>query len=239
MPATGIRPKGSDGPMYHPERDLAYITPTLMANAIGTLVLDSMRPELQAFAKSSCISQESLNTAVESFAKAQQLYVSTTDRVESAKEALEMTGFYQLPLSLRMLLMAALGETVAGAWFVAVRDVTRTDQDSPAITQMAEMLAAAKAVARLHVDPVEPDELMTKIAELELKVSNRDGWLQEARTRNTVLASVTDSMSREYEQLKAERRKLHERIGWWLTRPFLLRVKHWWSGYTLAKHVAA
>jgi hypothetical protein len=230
MPTTGMRPKGSDGPLYHPERDLAYITPTLMANAMGTLVLDSMRPELKDFAQSSCISQESLNKAVESFAKAQQLYVSTEKRVESAKEALELTGFYHLPLNLRMLLTSAIGEAVAGAWFVSVRDVTRVDQDSPAITQMAEMLAAANAVARLHVDPVAADEYAVKVAELELKVSNRDGWLREANQKSAEASRL--KLAAQHEVLV-----LQDAVQQWTARTRWQRWKDWWDSVDFSDYV--
>ena len=37
MSNIGYRPKGDSGPLYNPERDYAYITPTLMRQAIEKL----------------------------------------------------------------------------------------------------------------------------------------------------------------------------------------------------------
>ncbi|NDE17625.1 hypothetical protein EBZ80_22135, partial [bacterium] len=37
MGSIGYRQKGDSGPLYNPERDYAYITPTLMVRAIENL----------------------------------------------------------------------------------------------------------------------------------------------------------------------------------------------------------
>jgi hypothetical protein len=179
MTTTGVRPKGSTGPMYHPERDLAYITPTLMAQAMSTLVIEKMRPELQEFAADHNVTQEDLNRAVVAFAEAQQLYVSLANPIDSAHQALEAKMFFHETLATRLLITAAIGEAITGAWFVSVRDVTRVDQDSPAITQMAEMLEAARTVAGVNLVWA-PDALSAKLTKLEQKVENRDAWLRDA-----------------------------------------------------------
>lgn len=224
MTTAGMRPKGATGPMYHPERDLAYITPTLMAQAMSTLVIANMRPELQEFAADHNVTQEDLNWAVVQFAEAQQLYVSLATPVESAHEALSNKSFFSASLPTRLLLTAAIGEAVTGAWFVSVRDVTRVDQDSPAITQMAEMLEAARTVAGVNLVWA-PDALAAKLTTLEQQIENRDAWLQEAKNEAAGI------------------RKRHEaysvKVGVWLTRPFMLRLKHWWNGYTFFEHVNA
>lgn len=221
MTTTGVRPKGSSGPMYHPERDLAYITPTLMAQAMSTLVIANMRPELQKFAEEHNVTQEDLNWAVVQFAEAQQHYVSLVNPVESAHEALSNKQFFNASLATRLLLTAAIGEAVTGAWFVAVRDVTRVDQDSPAITQMAEMLNAARQVAGTNIVWA-PDALAAKLTELEQKVENRDAWLRDEKKATAAAKKRLDDLS--------------VKIGWWITRPFMLRLKHWWNGYTFIEH---
>lgn len=215
MTTVGMRPKGSDGPKYHPERDLAYITPTLMAQAMSTLVIDRMRPELQEFAADHNVTQEDLNWAVVQFAEAQQLYVSLATPVESAHEALSNKQFFNASLATRLLITAAIGEAVTGAWFVSVRDVTRVDQDSPAITQMAEMLQAARSVAGANVVWV-PDALSAKLTELEQKVENRDAWLRDAKQQ----AARADNGSR----------ILRRAIGNWILRTWRQRWHDWACG---------
>jgi hypothetical protein len=178
---SGYRPKGSKGPMYHPERDIAYIGPTLMRTAMGQLLLEKMPESRRMFAEQNGVTQEHINAAVSAFAEAQSDFVSVTESVQSPYEALQRRGFFEHPPVALLLLYAAVGEVLGGAWFQTVRDVTYLNEDSPAGQEIANLLYAARTMA--DKDPTGEDLPVSaygsRIIELQRQLENRDAKLAE------------------------------------------------------------
>jgi hypothetical protein len=146
MGDIGFRRKGDNTPMYNPERDYAYITPTLMRTAIELLDANEPKEKLN-WRVAQNISQAEIVTIAESLANAQSDFVNAADPVKSFEAALERHGFFNFPYAVRQFLFASIGEVCCAAWFMAVREVSAVGQESPAATDMARFTAAVRNFA--------------------------------------------------------------------------------------------
>ena len=112
----GYRQKGDAGPLYNPERDYAYITPTLMRAAIESLdVPNDAFPADKEWRIAQEITPEELAAAAESVARAQRDFVNANDPVTSFSQALMRHGFYEQRTVVRQLLFATIGEVFCAA----------------------------------------------------------------------------------------------------------------------------
>lgn len=143
MGDIGYRRKGDSGPLYNPERDYAYITPTLMRIAIERLDTDDS-PEAIAWRQEAGITEQDVLAVVDCLANAQRDFVNAADPVRSFEAALTRHGFYDLRYPVRQFLFAAIGEVFCAAWFKAVREVSVVGEESPAQTDMARFTAAVR-----------------------------------------------------------------------------------------------
>jgi hypothetical protein len=143
MGSIGYRNKGDTGPMYNPERDYAYITPTLMRVAIERLETNESQ-EVKAWLERLQITSDEINAAVSALANAQRDFVNGADPVASFEQALFRHNFYNCRFEVRQFLFATLGEVFCAAWFVAVREVSLVGEESPAHTDMARFCAAVR-----------------------------------------------------------------------------------------------
>lgn len=139
----GYRPPGAAGPLYHPERDFAYITPTLMRQAIDNMSAPP-NPEVDEWKKQNNIGEAEIIAAAEALADAQRDFVSVADPVSSLHQALHRRNYYSLPLPSRLLMEAMIGEVMIGAWFKAVREVSIKGEESPAQNEMCRFSAAVR-----------------------------------------------------------------------------------------------
>jgi len=151
--SIGFKPKDSKGPHYHPERDFAYITPTLMKQAIENMSAPR-NPEYEDWKKSHSITDAEIVLAAEALADAQTDFVNAEDPVTSLQQALQRRKFFDLPLHVRMYMMAMIGEVMVGAWFTAVREVTQVGEESPAQNEMCRFSAAVREFAAAQGAPV-------------------------------------------------------------------------------------
>lgn len=145
--SIGYRPKGGDGPLYHPDRDYAYITPTLMRTAIERLDAQDLPEELKQWKQEHKITEAEIVAAAEALARAQRDFVNAADPVASFEQALLRRDFYDLRLPVRQFLFATLGEVFCAAWFVAVRDVSKVGTGSAAESEMTEFAVAVHKFA--------------------------------------------------------------------------------------------
>lgn len=143
MGDIGYRKKGEAGVMYNPERDYAYITPTLMRIAIDNLELNDS-PEIKAWREKEDVSTTAVVAAVTALAKAQRDFVNGADPVASFEQALTRHDFYNCSYPVRRYVFAAIGETFCAAWFTAVREVSIVGEESPAQNDMARFTAAVR-----------------------------------------------------------------------------------------------
>lgn len=141
--SIGYRKKGDNGPLYNPERDYAYITPTLMRVAIETLdANDSV--EKADWRKTQNITESEVVAVVEALANAQRDFVNGADPVSSFENALMRHNFFSSRYCVRQFLFATLGEVFCAAWFKAVREVSIVGEESPAQDDMARFVAAVR-----------------------------------------------------------------------------------------------
>lgn len=138
----GYKKKDSHGPLYHPERDYAYITPTLLKTAIENL--DVPPPEMQQWKENNEISEAEIIAVVNALADAQRDFVNGADPVESLEKALSRRNWFSTRLTVRLYLLATVGEVILGAWFKAVREVTAVGEESPVQDDMCRFAAAVR-----------------------------------------------------------------------------------------------
>lgn len=149
MGDIGYKRKGDSGPLYHPERDYAYITPTLMRQAIEKLDADDDSERL-SWRKTNNITDAEIVAIAEALANAQRDFVNAADPVSSFAAALSRHNFSNFRYCVRQYLWAAIGEIFCAAWFLAVREVSVVGEDSPAQLDMAKFSAAVREFANKH-----------------------------------------------------------------------------------------
>lgn len=189
--SIGYRPKGGDGPLYHPERDYAYITPTLMRSAIEKLDAQDLPAEIKSWKQDNNITEAEIVAAAESLARAQRDFVNASDPVESLEHALLRRDFYDSRLCVRQFLLATIGEVFCAAWFTAVREVSKIGVESPAERGMAEFSAAVHRFATSAA----PGSKCLDLATLQL--------------RNDLLQTQISMLIQEHKRLKTELHKLN------------------------------
>lgn len=141
MASIGYKKKGDNGPLYNPERDYAYITPTLMRMAI-----ENLDAAIQA-GNTDGITPEEIVRISACLATAQRDFVNAADPVKSFEQALQRHGFYDFRPCVQRLLFASLGEVFCAAWFTAVREVSIVGEESPASADMARFTATVREFA--------------------------------------------------------------------------------------------
>lgn len=187
MSSVGYRKKGEPGPLYHPDRDYAYITPELMCGAIDRFVaaMDNF-PEEKGWCDEHGITPEQLSAAAVAFAQAQKDFVNAANPVASFDAALIRHGFKAFRLPVRQFLFATFGFIFCAAWFKAVRDVSIIGEESPVQDGIASFATSAREFANQcgvrnlpDIDPevlwMQRDVLIRQISDLQAEV----GRLQE------------------------------------------------------------
>lgn len=164
--AIGYRPKGESGPAYHPDRDYAYVTPTLMAAAIASLESKDLPPDAQEWKTQNTITEEEIAAAATALARAQRDFVNAADPVSSLEQALNRRDFTDVRYPVRQFLFAAIGQTFCAAWFTAVREVSRVNEVSPAAAGMADFAAVVRSFVGVTQTP---DAKNREIAQLQFK----------------------------------------------------------------------
>lgn len=146
MADIGYRRKGDSGPLYNPERDYAYITPTLMRQAIERLDANDDIDRSRWRAEQNITEAEIVGIA-EALAAAQRDFVNAGDPVSDFDAALNRHNFFNFRYCVRQYLWAAIGEIFCAAWFTAVREVSVVGEPSPAQTDMARFTATVREFA--------------------------------------------------------------------------------------------
>jgi hypothetical protein len=133
--AIGYKNRGDNGPLYHPERDYAYITPTLMKQAVENLEAP-LAEDAKKWKQENNITEAEIVAAAETLADAQRDFVNAADPVHSLDHALNRHKWMTLRYPVRQYVLAAIGEVILGAWFKAVREVSQVGEHSPAENEM-------------------------------------------------------------------------------------------------------
>lgn len=182
MGQIGYRRKGDNTPHYHPERDYAYITPTLMRIAIERL--DAHDPQERAqWRLDHGVTQGEVVKLAEALAKAQNDFVNAADPVKSFEAALERHGFYEFNYEIRQYLFSTIGEVCCAAWFTAVREVTLVDEEPPTAVDMARFTAAVSNFVKHNGLPVADANYVAEYRRAQTRVleSRMEDAKQEAQ----------------------------------------------------------
>lgn len=201
--SIGYRRQGDNGPLYHPERDYAYITPTLMRQAIENLEAPPSE-EMKRWRDEQKITDEEIVAAADALAEAQRHFVSCADPVTSLEQALNREGWQKLRYAVQQYLLAAVGEVVLGAWFNAVREVTIKGEESPAQNEMCRFSGVVRMFCQRHGAPILDS---TSVADTLL-------------LRQDILLGQLQQMHKEKLQLRQEKHELELKLArvtksWW------------------------
>lgn len=209
----GYKPKDASGPAYNPERDFAYITPTLLKQAIENMSAPP-NPEFEAWKIANNIGEAEIVAAATALADAQHDFVDATDPVDSIYTALHRRKYFTLPLPVRLLLSAMVGDVMLGAWFKAVREVSHVGEESPAQSEMCRFSAAVREFAAAKGAPV----------------INADAAVENLAAQNRHMRTVHKALLDDYHRAQkradaaeaelAKRTKLLERVPKWLRNYF-------------------
>jgi hypothetical protein len=192
MSSIGYRQKGENGPLYNPERDYAYITPTLMVKAIENLDEAARTEEAANWYVQHDISQEEIAAIAAALAQAQRDFVNATDPVASFEQALRRRNFNEFRYPVRQVLFAAIGEVFCAAWFKAVREVSNIGEASPAQSNMAQFASAVAVFAARAGAPT----------------YNADQLAEQLRFQNDVLQTRLNVVYKELQKTQDELEKL-------------------------------
>lgn len=213
MAAIGYKPRGSDGPMYNPERDYAYITPTLMSFAIANM--DSAETEeLKRWKTQHEITTDEIARTATALARAQRDFVNANDPVPTLEHALGRHEFYNERYCVRQLLFASIGEVFCAAWFRAVREVSVVGEESPAQNDMARFTAAVRDFVAATGAPVYKPNFRAELLQfqndvLQTRINELMQTLQ--KTRDALAAASAPKASEPLVPVKGWRRL----FSWW------------------------
>jgi len=204
--SIGYKKKDSNGPLYHPERDFAYITPTLMRQAIENL--EAPTAELRVWKEQQEITEAEIVKAAEALADSQRDFVNGSDPVASLEQALERHSWSALRLPVRLYALAEIGQVIVGAWFKAVREITEVGEESPAQNEMCRFTSTVREfAARIGAPVIDSNSTAENLLFQCDLLRARLALLHEERTqwRASALAA---------EQQIEKLQKLHQR-PWW------------------------
>jgi hypothetical protein len=223
MGSIGYRQKGDSGPLYNPERDYAYITPTLMVRAIENLDPAALTGDAANWYKEHNISQDEIVKIAEALAAAQRDFVNGADPVSSFEQALNRRDLFAFRYPVRLALFAAIGEVFCAAWFKGVREVSVIGEESPAAGNMARFASAVIEFAARNGAPTynanfmaEHLKMMNDVLQTRLNVVYKE--LQDTQAKlETCSAALTPK-----EQVQPS--LWRQVVAWWSnTTPTLSR----------------
>jgi hypothetical protein len=197
MADIGYRRKGDGTPLYNPERDYAYITPTLMRLAVEKLEANDP-PERAQWRLEHNVRQGEIVKLTEALAKAQNDFVNAADPVKSFEAALERHGFFDFRYELRQYLFATMGEVFCAAWFKAIREVSIVNEESPAAVDMARFTAEVRKFAVGADLPVSDVNYVAEYRAAQTRVlqSRLNDVTEEAVKYKTAYYDVLDQLNK-------------------------------------------
>ena len=134
-------------PYYCPERDLAYIGPSLVHRSLEFLenTPESFRA-LKEFIDAEGLTEEDIVEGVKAYAK---MCARVIDEKDPAAAIVD-TGFDQVPGKIQLILLACLGFISLGAIWSAVKDVNAPEADPP--SEMSILLEQAIQSVKGEID---------------------------------------------------------------------------------------
>ena len=184
-----VRPRGSDGPLYNPQRDLAYVYAPAMREALRALDQVNWTSELRGVIDQLGITEEDISVAVGKLTEAHRYFVGD-DTVQEPVDALNKVGWYDVKPGARYLIYGRLGEVMLGGFFIALRDVTAPGQGVLQGKEICDLVAAGKLVMERGSGKVETTTLAVvteEKASLSLQLEALQQAMHDALQRNNDL----------------------------------------------------
>lgn len=142
---TQIRPGNGDGPIYSPQRDLAYIFAPAMKEALTALDLVNWTPEIKGIIDRLGITEDDIGEAVQKLTEAQYFITNHPD-VREPNDILEKVGWYETKPAARYLIYGRVGEVLFGGFFIALRDTSIYADENQQAKEIADIIAAGRLV---------------------------------------------------------------------------------------------
>lgn len=206
-----VRPRGSDGPLYNPQRDLAYIYAPAMREALRALDKVNWTPELQVTIALLGITEEDISVAVGKLTEAHRYFVGD-DTVQAPVDALNKVGWYDVKPGARYLIYGRLGEVMLGGFFIALRDVTSPGQGALQGKEICDLVAAGKLVMERGSGAAEPTTLDNVTEELASLYLQLDALQQAARNTLKLNADLSRQLQEQEQQHRNEALELQHRF---------------------------
>lgn len=139
--------RDGDTRKYSPNRDIAYVFPQLITEAIRGLDDETLwQGGIKDYLKFRNITVEDIGKAAETFA--QGIVLFTKYGYDSPGEALGQAGFFDTPEAAQDAIMMRIGQVMAGAFYVAIRDVTPMGGQPPVMRDIEGTVRASGMFAR-------------------------------------------------------------------------------------------
>lgn len=197
-----VRPRGSDGPLYNPQRDLAYIYAPAMREALRALDKVNWTPELQGLIAQLGLTEEDISVAVGKLTEAHRYFVGD-DSVKEPVDALVKVGWYDVKVGARYLIYGRLGEVLLGGFFVALRDTTAPGQAPLQGKEICDLVAAGQLVMERGSGKAELttlDNITEELASLHLQLDAVQQTAIELQQTNAKLTKQLNEMTNKHRQ---------------------------------------
>ena len=182
-----LRPKGSDGPLYNPDRDFAYSHTSMIQCVINAFnsdrwpyVFDSLLalvPKDSWDTKYTPTDAEHADKCWEELVKAKDVYcelcnICCEDSDESYEDVVARSGWGDVPGPYRVAWLSMLGVVMTGQLFTGLRDVTA--EDTPRSTHVEDLLKHSHESRLIHNYLSTGDDLKSDLKAVVEKLRNED-----------------------------------------------------------------
>jgi len=116
---------------YNPSRDIAYCWPWIMRASLDRIASGTGEPWAVKLIDKYNISNEELTKVAKCLASFMASCNKPDESPSNPKDTIAASGFFDCSEEARLLVLAAMGETMLAAFFLAIRDVLVEDEPSP------------------------------------------------------------------------------------------------------------
>lgn len=140
---VNFRPAGSNGKMYSPDRDMAYLYPALLKEVFSHLDEVNWTPEFKAYCRLMHITEDDLGEAVGAFMESLRHFIRNIE-VREIQQAFAAGGFDKIRPECRMAIYAKIGESMTAGFFVCGKQVTLQGDISAMHGEYVDAIATAR-----------------------------------------------------------------------------------------------
>lgn len=184
-----MKPKEFDGPMYSPNRDLAYVYMPFFREVVRYLDFENMSPKLKEFCEKNDVTAEKLNIALKVVTDAHHNYIVRAPEAD-LKTCLEEAGFNDVDYYAELVLFYTMGVSVNGGFFFALRDATQRFAEPTDATNFSKVLAACREMLDLRIGA---NPKWSDISDWEEEPATDYCW----KERHSVVSSMLNACTKE------------------------------------------